>query len=84
MNTRQYFKLISMLGYTYSKDELGYYFDNRYYRASIMKTGNYYNCYLNKKEDKKFILTDKLLASNSFNECLKWVVMSIQKNNLKK
>ena len=35
-------------------------------------------------ESEKFILTDKLLASNSFNECLKWVVMSIQKNNLKK
>lgn len=76
--TTQYFNFIKQSGYEYSKDDLGFYFNNGLKRYSIMKTGPFFTCYYNKQEKSQWILKDKSMSMTDFVQCLIWVLKSIQ------
>ena len=77
--TRYYMNAIKQYGFQYSKDDLGYYFDNGKSKYSIMKHGPIFQCYLNIKVETNWVLIGKSNGILEFNECLKWVMNSIQK-----
>jgi hypothetical protein len=79
--SKQYFKFIEQAGYLYSKDNLGYYFDNGMKRFSIMKTGPSFQCFYNKKSGQGFVLKAKSTNFIDFNHCLQWVLTNIQKGD---
>jgi len=79
--TKQYFTFLEQAGYQYSKDNLGYYFDNGTNRFSIMKTGPLLMCYFNKKIGKSWNLKSKSQSFLDFNLCLQWILTQIQKGD---
>jgi hypothetical protein len=76
----QYFNFIKQAGYKYSKDNLGYYFDNGLKRYSIMKTGPMFICYFNIKVNSGFVLKDKSNSTINFEDTLRWVLLKIQQD----
>lgn len=76
--TRQYMQFIQGAGFKYSKDDLGYYFDNGVKKFSIMKTGPIFNCFYNIKVEGSWTLKTKSLGVLQFDMCLQWVINMIQ------
>ena len=74
----QYFAMIKNAGYKYSKDELGYYFDNGLKRFSIMRTGPFVQAFYNKREDGNWKLQDKQTTTIQLYESLQWILQKIQ------
>ncbi|MFW6008416.1 MAG: hypothetical protein ACOCP8_04030 [archaeon] len=76
----QYHQFIKQTGYKYSKDDLGFYFDNGKNKFSIMKSGPSFICYFNVRENNDWILKSKSHMMLQFDEGLRWVLTNIQKN----
>jgi hypothetical protein len=76
----QLFQFIKQAGYSYSKDDLGFYFDSGLKRFSIMKTGPFLKTYYNVKEKGKYKLKDKLASTMNLFECLQWILKKIQQS----
>jgi hypothetical protein len=79
--TTQYLNFIKQAGYQYSKDVLGFYFDNGLKKYSIMKNGPLFQCYYNQKNGTGWALKAKSNTMFQFDECLKWILNNIQKGN---
>jgi len=77
--TRQYMQFIQQAGFKYSKDNLGYYFDNGTKRFSIMKTGPVFDCYYNIRVNGGWVLKLKKPGVLEFQMCLRWILDVIQK-----
>lgn len=72
-------KLIKAAGYNVTKDSMGTYFDNDKRKFSIIKIGHIYNCYLNEKQDGKYILRDTYNSQILLKQCLYWIINNIDK-----
>ena len=75
----QYMNFIKQANYEYSKDSLGFYFDNGVKKFSVLKTGPTFNCFYNKLTDKGWVLKDRKVGFIDFASCLHWVLIGIQK-----
>jgi hypothetical protein len=77
---KQYLDYIKNAGYKYSKDSLGFYFDNNLRRFSVMKTGPTFQCFLNIRVESGWQLKTKSQAGIvEFYQCLIWINNCIQK-----
>jgi hypothetical protein len=74
----QYFDFIKAAGFDYSKDNLGFYFDNGLKKFSVIKTGPFMQCYYNKMEKDKWVLKDKSQSTSDILVCLMWILKNIQ------
>ena len=77
----QYMNIIKQADFEYSKDNLGYYFDNGLKKFSIMKSGPLFSCFYNKKSDAGWILKAKQMGILDFGEGLHWIILQIQKGD---
>lgn len=77
--TNQRMQFIKKAGYQYSKDDLGFYFDNGKQRFSIMKTGPIFQCYQNIKTESGWVLKQRSNGILQFDECLTWILNIIQR-----
>lgn len=74
---RQYFDIIKSKNYTYSKTEMGYFFDNKEEKFSIIKTGPYMQCFHNKYINNNWQLQSCSNHEIDINRCLLWVISKI-------
>lgn len=79
--TKQYLNHIKNAGYQYSKDDLGYYFDNGKEKFSINKTGPFYKCFYNIRKNNTWELKNRKNPTMDFNDCLVWILLNIQQKN---
>lgn len=80
--TTQYLNFIKQAGYKYSKDDLGYYFDNNLKKFSIMKVGPVFECYYNIKQGSGvWSLKEKKIGFLDFVQGLRWVLEKIQQGS---
>lgn len=77
--TKQYGKFLQQVGFKYSKDDLGYYYDNGIKRFSIMKCGSIFNCFYNIKVNDNWVLKDKKQGIIKYEICLRWILDNIQR-----
>ena len=77
----QYFNFIKQAGFKYSKDDLGFYFDNGLKRFSVINTGPFMQCFYNKKQRNKWVLQDKSKSTTDLIQCLMWILKNIQVGN---
>lgn len=75
---RQYMQFIEQAGFKYSKNVLGYYYDNGIKKFSIMKTGPVFVCYYNINVNGTWTLKQKSQNLLQFEICLKWILDIIQ------
>lgn len=74
----QHFNFIKQAGFSYSKDDLGFYFDNGLKKFSVIKTGPFMKCYYNKNEKDQWVLKDKSQNTTDILQCLMWIFAHIQ------
>lgn len=67
-------KLLKASGYVLTQDKMGYYFDKNDKKFSIIKTGNIYNVYYNKKIENNYQLQETLFSQILLKQCLFWIV----------
>lgn len=80
--TKQYMGFIKQADFEYSKDKIGYYFDNGIKKFSIMQSGPLFNCFYNKKNDNnEYVLVDKRIGEFEFSNCCAWILSHIQKGD---
>lgn len=65
------------LGYKYTKDPNGMYFDKDNIRISVMKCGPIYNCYINEFKSGKFVLIEKQLNLLNLEFVNNWMMTKI-------
>lgn len=76
---KQYGQFLQQAGFKYSKDNLGYYYDNGTKRFSIMKCGPLFNCFYNIKINNNWVLKGKKNGIMQYEICLRWILEIIQK-----
>lgn len=79
MDIKQMYSYMKTKSYTYSKDDLGSYFDKDGIKFSIMKNGLWFICYHNVKVDGNWQLYSKSQMFEKFPDALFWVVKESQK-----
>ena len=65
------------LGYKYTKDPLGHYFDKNGTRMSIMISGPVWNCYFNRIINDEFQLVDKQMNLLDDDFVYKWMLLHV-------
>lgn len=73
-----YYNIIKQAGYKYSKDNMGFYFDNGINKFSIIVIGNIYEFYFNKYENGIYNLIDKQVGVIDLNVILLKIIQIIQ------
>jgi hypothetical protein len=76
------FRIIKAHGYKVTSDKMGTYFNNGDKKFSIIKIGDIYNCYYNKKvSERDYELKESFLSQILMKQCLFWIVNNLNKKD---